>query len=1618
MINHYRVCLLVIMLVPAFVFAGLPQQSAMAPHGVSVELNRIDTQKCLVKYHTTANASDIWKDEVCIPVITRFVALNEGEDLNYREVERTTRISDLNVQFLSPEMDIPSISNAIEVGEGWSHNGFRLVPVMFHPLVKDPATDDFHIVQEIEIEIDHSGDPEIMRRMRRSLRRCLGGLLINNPPHRDDQEVAGGYVYVIPNDNDVRELMQDLYEWRRRQGFNVREITVFQGARAEDMRREIRRMHGDNFPIEYICLVGDAGGEYSVPTFMNGTSDYVYGLLSEDSPLPDAAVGRISYNSLRELQRIIDKIIVYEQQPDRQDVEWYRRGSVAAGSERSGFSTILLGRWVRDLMLNRGFTEVDTFWYTMGVGVEDFMQRVFDRGTAFVNYRGWTGLEDWSTREAGLLNNDHLPVALLLGCNTGDYEGVGAGYTEALLRASGGSIGAIGSAGSQSRVSYNNALMAGYYRGVLEDGIVRLGWTLNRAKIEMYAAYGIGRQDRVHGQALMTNLMGDPGTVVWRGTPRAVELDAPNQVLVGSDAINIQVTSEGQPVSGTRVGLYKERQITSTAFTDEEGRASIFYNPLNVTAGTAWVTVSGDRIVPVSRPLQFERPNRMVLYQSHFIFDDDMNPRQGNGDGFPNPFEVIELSAINRNIGIGPIQNGVRFTLTSNDDAVDIIQNFFNHPQFVNPGAVIIAPFLVRLNNNFPHRSPVEFELTAVAEEEEWISTLSLIGVAPNLDVTQVEGEFDLIPGAELTFDIWLTNNGGVNFGTSDAFLVSLDVRVEVIAAEAVYDPIAVGDTLWAGDVYTIFINADVPYGSILPFELELIDDNNYEEVTSFSIEMDPPPPTITTGPDDYGYWAIDDDDNQSNLMPFFNWIELNPRLGGEGHDTGLLDRGEDQDQSVVLPLPFAFVYYGQEYDELTVSTNGWAAFGDQRAYVDFRNMQIGSPQGPVAQLCPWWDDLYQPGVAGGVFYAYYPDRRQFVVEWYRMRRWIGLPGPGASETFEIILHDPQWYPTYTGDGDIVFQYLNVTHEARVDAHGTPYATIGIGSPDDRGGIQYGFWNTWAPGASAVGNGSAIRFATAEQHVYGEVSGVVRDLENDEPIAGAIVRCSTGGWDTTDVEGRYQILNVLAGIPTTVISTADGYNDEVSRQFNLIPGNPLEINLMMRHPEIAVDIEQIVDSLDAGREVQHRFNIDNDGNGELEFGIVFSLHEDERIALKYPSTCDDLDDVDDLWDILFQWSVSDSIDDQRILGVAYTSEGFYVTGGNNGEVTNYIYRFDRQGRLTDRIIQPCEALWGMHDLAWDGQNLYGGCGDLIYVMDQNGDVLDEIYSPLNPPRGLAVDPVSGEIWIANDGDPIHRLSADGELIATYPHRLRPYGLAWHTDDPDDCPLYIFSADGETNLAISKMNIQTGDVKQAAVLELEEGDRAGGFELVLNWDTRRWTMVSVIQNSNGDRIALFDAGPNLAWLTVDPENGVVLSQAQQECTLTISAEQLEGQDYSADMVILHNAAGEEIRIPITLNVDPEVALVSDDTPVGYGLSDIYPNPSNGISIVRFSLPRSGYVRLAIWDNAGRLVTNILDERLPAGSYQETFAAADLPSGIYFVRLESVGGITIRKFALLK
>ncbi|MEW6005327.1 MAG: alpha-amylase family glycosyl hydrolase [Stygiobacter sp.] len=101
--------------------------------------------------------------------------------------------------------------------------------------------------------------------------------------------------------------------------------------------------------------------------------------------------------------------------------------------------------------------------------------------------------------------------------------------------------------------------------------------------------------------------------------------------------------------------------------------------------------------------------------------------------------------------------------------------------------------------------------------------------------------------------------------------------------------------------------------------------------------------------------------------------------------------------------------------------------------------------------------------------------------------------------------------------------------------------------------------------------------------------------------------------------------------------------------------------------------------------------------------------------------------------------------------------------------------------------------------------------------------------------------------------------------------------------------------------------------------------------------------------------------------------------------------------------------------ITTKIEMENSLPNE-----FVLEQNYPNPFNPSTILKYSLPESGYVTLKVYDILGREVAILVNEYQKPGTYSTEFRAqsSELSSGVYFYRLNYNGQTLTRKMILAK
>ena len=85
---------------------------------------------------------------------------------------------------------------------------------------------------------------------------------------------------------------------------------------------------------------------------------------------------------------------------------------------------------------------------------------------------------------------------------------------------------------------------------------------------------------------------------------------------------------------------------------------------------------------------------------------------------------------------------------------------------------------------------------------------------------------------------------------------------------------------------------------------------------------------------------------------------------------------------------------------------------------------------------------------------------------------------------------------------------------------------------------------------------------------------------------------------------------------------------------------------------------------------------------------------------------------------------------------------------------------------------------------------------------------------------------------------------------------------------------------------------------------------------------------------------------------------------------------------------------------------------------YSLDPAYPNPFNPTTTIEFSIPKTEFVSVKVYNIAGHEITTLINDELSTGYHSIQWDGSHQPSGLYFVQIESGSFIQTEKMVLLK
>jgi hypothetical protein len=209
--------------------------------------------------------------------------------------------------------------------------------------------------------------------------------------------------------------------------------------------------------------------------------------------------------------------------------------------------------------------------------------------------------------------------------------------------------------------------------------------------------------------------------------------------------------------------------------------------------------------------------------------------------------------------------------------------------------------------------------------------------------------------------------------------------------------------------------------------------------------------------------------------------------------------------------------------------------------------------------------------------------------------------------------------------------------------------------------------------------------------------------------------------------------------------------------------------------------------------------------------------------------------------------------------------------------------------------------------------------------------------------------------------------------------------------------YQLSGSEENLIGYWQFNKGDGDIAFDKTINENHGTLFGGVE---------WTDI---------------AAPVLpGWFQMSTDSGFCSPHLSMDIELLFDATEVDTGNYYASITIKSNDPfTPSVRIPIHMIVSSSVGIEDGfGLPLAFNLYQNYPNPFNPNTTIKYSIPELCKVRLTLFNLLGEEVTTLVNEEMSAGNYSAEFNAANLPSGVYFYRIQAGSFVETKKMLLIK
>ena len=539
----------------------------------------------------------------------------------------------------------------------------------------------------------------------------------------------------------------------------------------------------------FYCYVTSGGGDQesnNIPADLyycgldgtwNDNGNNRYGEPGEDDLLPEIGMSRMSFNNNTDLANMIHKSMSYQQTP----VLGEFHKVILAGehlydnptSNGSDYLELLIGTHDDNGYTTVGYPfnyDFTKLYEELGTWSGSALKQAINAGTSYVHHdghantsyvAGWYGVSNSDFSGANGVDHNYT-FFHTQGCDCGAFDS--DCILEKMVKISNFAVAVIGN----SRYGWFNEGQTEGPGAHLEremtdaqwhDRIGYLGCAISEGKCmtaPWVTAPGQWEEGALRWNFYDMNVLGDGAVNVWLDEPFTAVVDAPSQVIVGTQSINVTVSDEnGNGLKNHRCLIYMDGEVIAMSATDENGVAEITFNGGLQNVGNMIMKVHGISSYPQEVEMMAVPSNTpYIVYDSYTLNGGTQIEYNGS----------YSFNMVLKNVGSVDASN-VTATISCDSEYLT-----FNGTSATvgnvsgNQSVTVDNAFAFTVSDNVPNNTNVRFNIVCTDGTDTWESHFNAKIYAPEFElvsaVLETSGAY-LNPGDSGVVHFVLKNNGG-----------------------------------------------------------------------------------------------------------------------------------------------------------------------------------------------------------------------------------------------------------------------------------------------------------------------------------------------------------------------------------------------------------------------------------------------------------------------------------------------------------------------------------------------------------------------------------------------------------------------------------------------------------------------------------------------------------------------------------------------------------------------------------------------------------------------------------------------------------------------------------------